>query len=108
MRVTAVILDKQCKYDAIHSSVKYVINVDFMRIGMHVKDAFFVTSVEAEVTFDYEAQQDDELTLKVWDVITDIAQVGFRSNSFCSLPMFLASVRMMIVSSLITLYSFDQ
>ena len=32
--------------------------------------------VEAEATFDYDAQEADELTLKVGDVITDIKQVG--------------------------------
>ena len=41
----------------------------------------FFTPVEAEATFDYEAQQDDELTLKVGDVITDITQVGCGGNS---------------------------
>ena len=33
------------------------------------------TLTEAVVLFDYEKQQDDELSLKVGDVITDVKQV---------------------------------
>ena len=34
------------------------------------------TITEAVVLFDYEKQQDDELSLKVGDIITDVKQVG--------------------------------
>ena len=33
------------------------------------------TVIEAVVLFDYEKQQDDELSLKVGDIITDVEQV---------------------------------
>jgi len=36
----------------------------------------YITAVEAVVMYDYTAQQDDELTLKVGDVIRNIVKIG--------------------------------
>ena len=56
-----------------------LLNFKYSKYGLHfsinpIPTTFLYT--EAVVTFEYEAQQDDELTLKVGDVISDVQNVS--------------------------------